>query len=82
MEWGLSRVQTGPLDQGDAEGPVRHLSLHVASELHARVEKAATALGMKMAPWLRQMVRQVTIAEFPLSWQEARAEEWSHDSDT
>jgi hypothetical protein len=29
---------------------------------------------------LRQMVRQVTGADFPDSWQEARSEERSHDS--
>jgi hypothetical protein len=82
MEWGLSRVQTGPLDQGDPQGPVRHLYLYVASDLHARVEKAAAASGMKMASWLRHMVRQITIADFPASWQEARSEERSQDSRT
>jgi hypothetical protein len=35
-----------------------------------------------MAPWLRQMVRQMTIADFPASWHEARSEERSHDSAT
>jgi predicted transcriptional regulator len=82
MEWGLSREQTGPLDQGDAQGPVRHLYLYVASDLHARIEKAATAAGMNIAPWLRHMVRQITMADFPASWEEARSEERSHDSRT
>ena len=50
MHWGLSHEQTGPLDQGDAQGPVRHLSLYVASDLHEQVEKAAAAAGMKIAP--------------------------------
>jgi hypothetical protein len=45
MRWGLSREPTRPLDQGDVQGPVRHLYLYVASDLHARVEKAATAAG-------------------------------------
>jgi hypothetical protein len=45
MHWGLSREQTGPLDQGDSQGPVRHLYLYVESELHERVEKAAIAAG-------------------------------------
>jgi hypothetical protein len=35
---------------------------------------------MKTAPWLRAMVRQVTIADFPDSWQEATPSERSHDS--
>jgi len=82
MQWGLSREPTGPLDEGDAQGPVRHLYLYVASELHARVERAAANAGIKFAPWLRHMVRQITIADFPASWQEARSEERSHDSRT
>jgi hypothetical protein len=82
MHWGLSREQTGPLDQGDAQGPVRHLYLYVASALYERVEKAAIATGMKIAPWLRHMVRQITITDFPRSWQEERSEKRSHDSHT
>jgi hypothetical protein len=69
MEWGLGREQTGPLDQGEAQSPVRHLYLYVASALHERVEKAATAAGVKIAPWLRHMVRQITITDFPRSRQ-------------
>jgi hypothetical protein len=82
MEWGLSRQPTGPLDQDNSHGPVRHLYLYVALALYARVEKAAIAAGVKTAPWLRHMVRQLTIADFPASWQEARSEERSHDSRT
>jgi hypothetical protein len=61
---------------------VRHLYLYVASDLHARVEKAATAAGMNIASWLRHMVRQIAIADVPASWQEARLETRSHDSRT
>jgi hypothetical protein len=82
MEWGLSREQTGPLNQGDPDGPVRHLYLYVASDLHALVEKAATAAGMNIAPWLRHMVRQMTMADVPASWQVARSGKRSHDSRT
>src|SRR5262245_62856037 len=71
MEWGLSREPTGPLDQGESHGPVRHLYLYVPSDLHKQVEKAATAAGMNIASWLRHMVRQIMIADFPASWQEA-----------
>jgi hypothetical protein len=80
MHWGLSREPTGPLDQGDAQGPVRHLYLYVESELYERVQKAAIGAGVKVAPWLRHMVRQMTIADFPASWQEAIPGERSHDS--
>jgi hypothetical protein len=82
MHWGLSRGQTSPLDQGDAQGPVCHLYLYVESALHQQVLNAAAAAGMKPPPWLRHMVRQITLTDFPASWQEARAEERSHDSRT
>jgi hypothetical protein len=44
------------------------------------VEQVASAAGMKIAPWLRAMVRQITIDDFPASWQEATPEERSHNS--
>jgi hypothetical protein len=31
-------------------------------------------------PWLRHLVRQITVTDVPASWQEARSEERSHDS--
>jgi predicted transcriptional regulator len=82
MQWGLSREQTGLLDQGESNGPVRHLHLYVASDLRERAEKAATAAGANIARWLRYMVRQMTMADFPASWQEAIPGERSHDSRT
>jgi hypothetical protein len=80
MQWGLNRGPTEKFDGGASEGPVRHLSLYIESELHQRVQKAATVAGMHMAPWLRAMVRQITRTDFPASWQEATPEERSHDS--
>jgi predicted transcriptional regulator len=80
MQWGLSRGQTGTLAGGESEGPVRHLYLYVDTALHARVEKAAIAAGVKTAPWLRSMVRQITMADFPDSWQAEQSGERSHDS--
>jgi hypothetical protein len=80
MRWGLSREPTGLLDQSASEGPVHHLYLYVASELPSRVEQAAANAGMNMAPWLRRMVRQRTMADVPASWQGARSEQRSHDS--
>jgi predicted DNA-binding protein len=82
MHWGLSHGQTGPLDQSKSPGPVRHLYLYVASDLHEHIEKAATAAGVKIAPWLRHMVHQVTIQDFPDSWQQERSEWRCHDSRT
>jgi predicted DNA-binding protein len=82
MQWGLGRGQTGPLDQGESPGPWRHLYVYVPCELHERVQNTATTAGVKTAPWLRQMVRQITITDFPASWQDARPAERSHDSRT
>ena len=82
MAWGLSHAQPAHLDQGESPGPVRHLSLYVASDLHEHVEQAAAAAGVKAAPWLRHMVRQIAITDFPASWQEATPRERSHDSRT
>jgi hypothetical protein len=80
MQWGLSRGPTEKFDGGASEGPVRHLSLYVDTELHEHIERAATAVSMYIAPWLRAMVRQITLTDFPASWQEATPSERSHDS--
>jgi hypothetical protein len=37
-------------------------------------------MGVKITPWLRHMVRQIVITDFPTSWQEATSRERSHDS--
>jgi hypothetical protein len=80
MQWGLSHEPTGPLTYCASPSQVHHLHLYVPSELHEHVEQAATAARVKTAPWLRDMVRQVTIEDFPASWQEATPPERSHDS--
>jgi len=80
MYWGLSRGQTAPLNQGESHGPVRHLYCYVPLTLHEDVEKAAAAASVKTAPWLRSMVRQIALTDFPASWQEARSTERSHNS--
>jgi hypothetical protein len=82
MHWGLRRGQTGPLDQGESQGPLRHLYLYVEAKLHEQVRNAAGRAGVKTAPWLRHMVRQISMADFPTSWQEATPRERSHDSRT
>jgi hypothetical protein len=80
MRWGLGRQRTGPLDRDDTQGAVRHLSCVVASELYRQVQQAAAAVGVNTAPWLRQMIRQVTPEDFPASWHEGPADERSHES--
>jgi hypothetical protein len=61
---------------------VCHLHLYVPSDLHEQVEKAAAAAGLKTAPWLRHLVRHITITDFPTSWQEATPRQRSHESRT
>jgi hypothetical protein len=80
MHWGLSRGPMDKIDHGESQGPVRPLNLYVASDLYKHIQKAATAAGVKAAPWLRHMVRQVAVTDFPASWQEATPGERSHDS--
>jgi predicted DNA-binding protein len=82
MAWGLSRAQPAHLDQDALQGSVHHLYFYVASDLHEHVQNAAAAAGVKTAYWLRHMVRQITITDFPASWQEATPPERSHDSRT
>lgn len=72
--------KTGSLKYGASQGPGRHLYFYVASDLHARVKKAATAAGVKAVSWIRHTVRQITIPDFPASRQEKKPEERSHDS--
>jgi endonuclease YncB( thermonuclease family) len=52
----------------------------IEAGLHKQVEKAAAGAGLKTAPWLRHMVRQITIEDFPTSWRDATPPERSHDS--
>jgi len=80
MQWGLSRERAEPLDPGASHGPVHHLYCYVTSDLHQRVQQAVTAAGVKAAPWLRHMVRQIAVTDFPASWQEATPHKHSHDS--
>ena len=80
MHWGLRREGAEPLDQGAAHGSVRHFYQYVASDPHARVQQAAKVAGMKIASWLRHMVRQIALTDFPASWREETSGERSHDS--
>jgi predicted transcriptional regulator len=50
MQWGLRYERIGGLDQGESQDPMRHLYLYVAPDLHERLEKAASAAGLKTVP--------------------------------
>jgi hypothetical protein len=66
MRWGLHREHIGPID-ATAPRPVQHLFFTVDAALHRQVKAAARAAEVDVAPWLRQMMRQITTADFPKS---------------
>jgi predicted transcriptional regulator len=71
MQWGLRRRQTGTIEQSNTQGPFQSLFLHVAPTLHMQVREVARSAGVGVAPWLRHMLREITVADFPRSWQVA-----------
>jgi hypothetical protein len=44
------------------------------------VQESATAHGVSVAAWVRQAMRQVTLADFPASWRAGDTGTRSHDS--
>jgi hypothetical protein len=80
MRWGLRHGQAIPREQDTSPDRVRHLHVYVDAPLHEHVATAAAGAGGTIAVWLRQMIRQITLTDFPVSWQEAHAEGRSHDS--
>jgi hypothetical protein len=51
--WGLSRRPTENCDGRASEGAVRHVFLSVDTAWHEHIERAASAAGMTLVPWLR-----------------------------
>jgi hypothetical protein len=74
MHWGLRHGRTTPSDENASPGSVRHLYLNVDAVLQEQVATAAAATGGTIAAWVRQIVCQITLTDFPASWQEAHAE--------
>ena len=70
MHWGLDRGVMATGDQGHTQGPVRHLYVYVEADLYDAVQQTATAAGVRMPPWLRQMMHHISLTDFPGSWQE------------
>jgi predicted transcriptional regulator len=52
----------------------------VGPDLLQQVQEAAEAHGVSVAAWLRQAMRQVTLADFPASWRAGDIAPRSHDS--
>jgi hypothetical protein len=68
MRWGLSREPLGHVNRDDTQGPVQHLFFVTESALHQEVRQAAEDAGADIAPWLRHMLREITVVDFPASW--------------
>jgi predicted transcriptional regulator len=93
MQWGLRRGPVARSERDDPHGPFQSLFFEVEAELHQQVGEAAKASGMGIAPWLRHLLREITMADFSPSWQAAaegtptpqtmpRVSQRSHDSRT
>jgi predicted DNA-binding protein len=68
MQWGLGRGPVRKPQRDDTHGPFRSLFFEVKADLHQQVGEAARAVGMDVAPWLRHLLREITVADFPASW--------------
>jgi hypothetical protein len=83
MQWGLG--QKRPIAMR-VPRPITSCFFMVDAALHQQVKDAAQAAGVDVAPWLRHMMRQITKADFPQSWQARTTErrnataQRSHDS--
>jgi hypothetical protein len=63
-------------------GTVHTAGMLLEPELLQQVQEAAAAHGATVAAWVRHAMREVTIEDFPASWQAGRIEVRSHDSHT
>jgi predicted transcriptional regulator len=64
-------------------GTVHTLSMLLEPELLQQVQTAAAVHGVTVAAWVHQAMRQVTLEDFPGSWQAEAAQDdqpRSHDS--
>jgi predicted DNA-binding protein len=68
MRWGLGRGPVGKPERDDPQGPFHPLFFEVKAALHQQVGEAARGAGMDVAPWLRHLLREITVADFPASW--------------
>jgi hypothetical protein len=93
LQWGMTRQAMGEIEHVDVQGPTTHLFFVVDVTLHQDVGKAARGARLDVASWLRHMIREITAADFPRSWQVAaqgiprpqaspRVSRRSHDSRT
>jgi predicted transcriptional regulator len=68
MQWGLTQTRGWTVDRA-VPGTVRTVDMLLEPELLQQVQEGAAVHGATVAVWLRQAMRQVTLEEFPGSWQ-------------
>jgi predicted transcriptional regulator len=74
MPWGLIQTQGWTT--------VRTVGMLLEPELLQQVQEAAATHGATGAAWVRQMLREVRIDDFPESWRADQIDVRSHDSQT
>jgi predicted DNA-binding protein len=68
MQGDLGRGPLGKPERDDTHGPFHSLFFEAKAALHQQVGKAARRAGMDVAPWLRHLLRQITVEDFLASW--------------
>jgi predicted transcriptional regulator len=68
MQWGLTQTRGWTVDRA-VPGTVRTVGMLLEPELLQQVQEGAAVHGATVAVWLRQAIRQITLEEFPDSWQ-------------
>jgi predicted transcriptional regulator len=81
MPWGLTQTRGWTVDRA-VPGTVRPVGMLLAPELLQQVQEAAATHGATGAAWVRQMLREVRIDDFPESWRADQIDVRSHDSQT
>jgi predicted transcriptional regulator len=79
MPWGLTQTRGWTIDRA-VPGTVRTVGMLLVPELLQQVQEAAATHGATVAAWVRQMLREVRIDDFPESWRLGVAGVRSHES--
>jgi hypothetical protein len=79
MAWGLDHPHAWTRDR---QRPDRTHPVHMLVEpaLWQQVQGAVALKGVSVAAWVRQVMRNVTIADFPASWRAGKTAPRSHES--
>jgi predicted transcriptional regulator len=79
MQWGLTHTKSWTVNPS-IPASAHLVPLLVTPELLQRRQDAADQHEARVAAWLRQALRQVTLADFPASWRARETAPRSHES--